>query len=965
MTRWSQVEEALDALLDLPEAARAAALGDLGRNAPELAAEVAALLDLTNGPDPVLDQPAATLIGPQAPADEALTAGAVVGPYRVLHLAGRGGSGEVYAAERSDGLYSQRVALKVLWRDELHSLARFEAERQILADLNDPRIARLLDAGTAPNGRPYLVLEWVDGVPITDWCRERHADLATRLRLFDAICQATGHAHQHLLVHRDLKPANVLVTADGSVKLLDFGAAKLLATRSQEQTLLSPMTPSYATPEQLSGQPVTTATDVYALGLLLFELLTDTRPFQFDSLSLATSIHRVLQSEAPAASATAAAAMAPPVPAAVLRGDLDAVIAKALRKDPAARYATVDALRDDLARWRDRRPVSARDGRWSYVLGRALRRHALAASAALSIVLALVVGISLTIWQSQRAETEARRATAVKSFLVGLFRQNALGNPDGVAGRQITAIELLHRGADSISAQLTDSPDTRAEIIDTLVDLYDQLEDFDRVDSLERLRLADLEAEHRRSPSRDRAQALEELGRSLAMRERYGEAEEFLGRALKDLDALGDGRSTARVQTLTSLGLVAYHIKPPEDPATARYAAAALELLDRYQPDSPDRLSAIQLLARALQRRGETARAEMYFRRFVELASLPVHKDDPAALGCALSDLGSFLMDTERYTEASSVLERAVDILQRVETDEQYDLVEARANRDRIRALADPFDVARGRLDAIVASTARVRSMAYPAALDRVAFAADRGTPSQASALLLAFSATLEADQAARNETKARAQALAARLAAKAGDGGRAREALVRSRAWLSSVGRNGNELRAMNLVSEAYLAVAGRHEDEARRLFEEAVALDAPEGVVLSAGYVDATIGLADLERSAKAYAAAERRARDLVAQISALPDPDWRAGLLALAQLSLGRVLAESGRPVEARAPCAAAVAVLSRLDEPVNPDLVRARTCLARTMAWRPGVPPSVSTAAVAAFAAGWRGPADHAG
>src|ERR1700742_2260768 len=271
-----------------------------------------------------------------------LAEGTRLGPWRLLHLIGRGGAGEVYLAERADGAFQQRVAVKVMQRGAVAEVARFQAEREILARLEHPGIARLLDGGVTDDGRPYMTMEFVEGRSITDYCRLINATLEQRLGLFLQVCDAVAYAHRNLVVHRDLKPSNILVTPNGTVKLLDFGIAKLLdAQRARvTQAAATPMTPICAAPEQLTGGPVTTATDVYALGLLLFELLSGTHPWMGSDTPVLQAMRTVLQRPAPTLSRTAEAQPNPPVPVRLIRGDFDAIVAKALRKEPGDRYAT-------------------------------------------------------------------------------------------------------------------------------------------------------------------------------------------------------------------------------------------------------------------------------------------------------------------------------------------------------------------------------------------------------------------------------------------------------------------------------------------------------------------------------------------------------------------------------------------------------------------------------------------------
>ncbi|MDE2347092.1 MAG: protein kinase [Gammaproteobacteria bacterium] len=487
---WTAVEAALDAILALPEHEWAAAAERVGGADPRMRAELASLLAHVGGFDPVLDRPAATALTDGVAPVGSLTAGTRIGAYRILHLLGRGGMGEVYVAERADGLFESQVALKLVTREAAARPAQFALERQVLARLTHPGIARLLDAGIAADGRPYLVMELIDGLPLLDWCRTCRCDLRRRVDLFLQICDSVGHAHRHLIVHRDLKPANVLVTTDGTVKLLDFGIAKLLSSDARETTQSIPLTPGYAAPEQLSTGDVTTATDVYALGLLLFELLTGDRPWRIGDLPLAVGIDKTLHEAPPLPSERAAREDDPPVPPALLRGDLDAIVAKCLRKEPQHRYDSVAALQADLARWRRAEPVEARDHARLYVLGRFLRRHRTAVLIAACALLLVLTAVGAVLVQARHASRAAARANAIRQFLVSVF---SASDPRKISAKprgEITARELLDANAGRIPREFADDPVTEIELLRTVASIYRELGESSRFVALHAQMLA-------------------------------------------------------------------------------------------------------------------------------------------------------------------------------------------------------------------------------------------------------------------------------------------------------------------------------------------------------------------------------------------------------------------------------------------------------------------------------------------
>jgi serine/threonine-protein kinase len=376
-----------------------------------------------------------------------------IGAWRVGRAIGAGGMATVFSARREDGAYEQQVAIKIL-RHGLHDAyerERFVRERAILARLEHPRIARLLDGGLTAEGVPWFALEYVDGAAVTAHCDEHRLDIDARLRLFREICATIDHAHRNLVVHRDLKPSNILVGRDGQLKLLDFGIARLIgeddgedATRTQSRRL----TPAYAAPEQRDGGAVTTATDVYALGVLLHELCVGVRPQWRDDGSL----------RAPASLVTDAAARERGSDAGALRkrlhGELGLVIAKALRAEPVDRYAGAAEFDDELRRLADGRPIRARADSRTYRFAKFVRRHRLALGVGAAFALAILAGAAATAWQARAARAEAQRADAVRDFLLALF--NGI-TPDESKGRVVSARELVDRGAARLDETLAAS----------------------------------------------------------------------------------------------------------------------------------------------------------------------------------------------------------------------------------------------------------------------------------------------------------------------------------------------------------------------------------------------------------------------------------------------------------------------------------------------------------------------------
>ena len=474
-----RLDAELDRLLDLPLEQREHALRHDYPDEPALRAELESLLRSAAEMGQFLVQPAQPTTDGEA---SRMSAGPLrLGAWRLIRRIGSGGMGEVFEARRADGGFEQRAAVKLLQVGAVGLHERFHAERRILARLEHPGIARLLDGGVAEDGRPWMAMEFVEGTAITAHCREVQASLGERLRLFQQICEAVAYAHRNLIVHRDLKPANILVDGERRVRLLDFGIAKLLDDEAAAiRTAAAPLTPAYAAPEQLRGGAVTTATDVYALGLLLFELLAGCRPWAQDHSPVADTLRAILEKPAPAASTVAAANPHAPLPARVLRGDLDAILAKALREEPAQRYATVDALKLDIERVQRGEAVAAREGARLYRLAHFVRRNRWALTAAAAVFVSLAIGLGATAWQAHRASIQrdiARRdlarEEALRYELTGLFRKAIAEHGEG----PIDAKAMLDASARDLLRAYRGQPQIAGPLVITLADLYDALED--------------------------------------------------------------------------------------------------------------------------------------------------------------------------------------------------------------------------------------------------------------------------------------------------------------------------------------------------------------------------------------------------------------------------------------------------------------------------------------------------------
>jgi serine/threonine-protein kinase len=400
-------------------------------------------------------------------------AGQLIGAYRLLRRIGAGGTSEVWLAERAEGGFQQRAAVKIV-RDAQGGLReRFAIEREILASLTHTRIARLYDGGLQSDGCAYMIMEYVEGEHLGAYAQARSLPLAERLALFLQVCDAVAYAHTRLVVHRDIKPGNILVNADGEVKLLDFGIAKLVdAESTRDVTCDLHMSPAYAAPEQLIGGYIGTATDVYALGVTLFELLTGRLPWTDDGVALATAVRRLRDTSIPPPSRMTATHTS--IPTRALRGDLDAIVARAMRKEQDARYPDARALADDIRRYLDHQPVQARVGARAYVMRRFLRRNWIGLTTAVVVFAAMAVALAAIAWQAKKARLEAQRAAAVQSFMVDLFHANSSKQTDPVKARQTTARELLDIGMKRIENSLNEAPENKLALLRVFADLsYD------------------------------------------------------------------------------------------------------------------------------------------------------------------------------------------------------------------------------------------------------------------------------------------------------------------------------------------------------------------------------------------------------------------------------------------------------------------------------------------------------------
>ncbi len=680
--RWRVVSPYLDRALEMAVEDRAAWLASLRAEDPTLAADVESLLEERSAlsRERFLEGAAGRLPEP------ASLSGQTIGAYTLVSLIGQGGMGSVWLADRSDGRYEGLAAIKLLNASLVGRAGeeRFRREGNILARLTHPHIARLVDAGVSSGGQPYLVLEHVEGERIDRYCDSEKLDVEARVRLFLDVLAAVAHAHANLIVHRDIKPSNVLVGRDGQVKLLDFGIAKLLESEAGtgEATALtreggSALTPEYAAPEQVTGGAITTATDVYALGVLLYVLLTGRHPAGTALSSPADLYKAIVEMEPPRLSDAVvqtkpltretlenSAALRTTTPEAlrrILKGDLDTIVAKAFKKNPEERYPSVTALADDLTRCLNDEPIGARPDTLTYRTGKFVRRHARAVGAAAGVVL-LLAGLTgfytlrlakerdrarLEAQKAARmakiAGEQAQRAEAVRQFLVGVFQR---ARPDENRGQPISAHQLLEKGEQQVAGSLTDQPALQADVTALLGELYMELSDFPRAESL--------------------------LARALA--------------ASRDARVPTDVR--ARV-------LIAMAEIEDENGTYAKAMAHAQEGLGLLRIPAPGSLEAIatahQVITHGLIGLGNTAVAETRLRETLRQDGAALG-DRSEAVGGQWVQLGQVLGDLGRYDESEAAFRKGIGIFRSLYGEESNHV--AHALNEMSNMLDDKGDLA-------------------------------------------------------------------------------------------------------------------------------------------------------------------------------------------------------------------------------------------------------------------------------
>lgn len=929
--------------------------------------------------------------------------GQQVGSYRFVRLLGEGGMGQVWLAERTDGRFEGQVAIKLLATAlQAGRLERLVREGQILGRLSHPCIARLLDAGALPSGAPFLVLERVDGQRIDRFCDAHGLSVPERLRLFIEVCAAVSHAHANLVVHRDLKPSNILVGADGRPKLLDFGIAKLIEgdTGDGAETALTQqfgraMTPEYAAPEQVRGEAVSTATDVYALGVLLYGLLVGRSPYGRTAATPLAWAQLVLDADAQPltqgdlAAAAAACASTPARLRRELQGDLENIVARALKKQPAERYASVQALSDDLRRALDHEPVQARADSVTYRAGKFVRRHRVPVLAAAVATVALCSGLGLAVWQSQvarherhlaqqeaagarlaraqalnqaeqaqmqraeaqrqsalaaghalTAERQARRADRraaeadqarqqadasaraareqtqlaqverdrtreVTDFLVDLFQTSSLDRGGPAAARQVTAKDLLDRGAARLRAEASVRSDLGGQLLLTLGLLYGEIGEHAQAAAL-----LDEAVQHSRAgPASQRPEVARRLVNLAAVHLASGHFERARA-ALDEADAvfvqLGDERSDER--GLWHIHLAQLH--GARDAALAlQHARRAIAILDKDPdrvPRVPQLRSAYAYLGHAHARSGDLVAAEAAHRRALDVAvRVAGARSHPAAV--SLVNLGELQLMRGQLRAAEASLREGAQLMRTVNAEDAVGIAQAELRLGRLlhaigerdsglalmRSAGDTFEQ---RFGAEAVTTLHARQLL-------VGRLVEDGEHEPARQLLDQVQPVYERLPHARANL-ATALNQRARLAIHQGDLVRARTWLDKSRTLLQATGgvRGATAMDAQRLLAEIDL-MEGRHEESLQR-FRSAAESVVPRGLVFSSTLLRMKLHEARVAMARGQPATAAGLADEVERLLLQAPDGDLRGDLLAQALKAQGEAWAALGDPGRARA-------------------------------------------------------------
>ena len=684
---WQKIEELFSAALEVAPGEREKFLDEASAGTPDLRREVESLLACESRAGGFLDAPALALSADFFDDKRAgeRRAGQTLGRYRIIREVGRGGMGAVFLAERSDGEFQQQVALKVVHRSFADSelRRRFRQERQILATLNHPNIARLLDGGVSADGEPFLAMEYVEGVRVDEYCDARGLTTRARLRLFLAVCRGVSYAHRHLVVHRDIKPSNILVTADGTPKLLDFGIAKLLDPEQageQTRTELRAFTPDYAAPEQVAGGQVTTASDVYSLGVLLQDLLrgahAPTRLAEAPGRWLSASFGKTVGTGLPTDRDGGDGGRTERRVSA--GSELENIIAMARREDPARRYASAAELAEDVQDYLDGRPVRARKDSFTYRAGKFIRRNKLGVAAAATVLLTLLGGVIATVWQARRATEQAKvaaqerdraRVEAAKAARINEFLQNVLGfaqvdwrSPNPQKKNVSTIAEALDEASRRAERELADQPEILGAVQYSLGQSYSGQGNLDA--AAQHLR-ASLENRRRvlGTEHPDTAQSMTALAEQFVFQGKYAEAETLSREAVAVYRRLRERGEADPMWYATSLDILGISVSYRGDARAGETLLLEAAEVGAKITGQDRGLVAVIYGNLAIQRgnQGDIDGAVNYLQKSIdELRRLTGEPGVNLATG--LSNLGSFMTLKGEYARAEVLLRESQDL---------------------------------------------------------------------------------------------------------------------------------------------------------------------------------------------------------------------------------------------------------------------------------------------------------------
>jgi serine/threonine-protein kinase len=829
---------------------------------------------------------------------------------------------------------------------------RFLREAQLLGRISHPHIARLIDAGAAERGL-YLVLERVQGCPLDAYCDAHGLSVAQRLRLFIDVCSAVAHAHAHLIVHRDLKPSNILVTDEGQVKLLDFGIATLLEAENSRTDLTRltgrAFTPEYAAPEQLRGEAITTTTDVYSLGVLLFHLLTGRLPYVRTDNASALE-HAVLHEDSPRVSRAMAATGDAEAIAALrgvsssrllgeLAGDLDNIVARALEKESAKRYPSVGELAADIDRHLRHVPVRARAATFGYRAAKFLRRNRLATAVSALAIGAILSGACIAWWQARVARTEAAKAVAIRDFLVGVFERNSVSHPDGASARRTTAEQLLAQSAAEIRSRLRDQPEVRAELLGVMARLYASLDLQKEALPLIEDRLAQARELHG-ARSIPVARVLSDLAYSQVQIGDYAAAKRSAGEARDIFQALGDQASLEHALALGSLAQAAYRTGEPGAQYVRDNYAAALALIERHHPRSRWHVEMLMGMQRAANLMSRFDEALGYCDRALALIDQGKVESDGMVRGSVLQIRGNALTWLARFEEAERSMRAAITEYDRAGGRDHSFAADGRRELGTMLMWNGRRAEARELLGDALATQERVKGPDDPelTAYVRTNFASTlllRGELAAAEPHMLQALASWKESAAALPGARLNL----ARLRTLQGRFDEAEELLAGIEADVARIYGDQSWMHGTALYRLGELALARGRLDQARGHFTRLWSEWKEPSDNVTTNPAAGGVGLVKVALVAGDATAAEKLAREVIATIERsrarrdMPDEE-AAAHQALAQASLAL-----GQPDRARAEATLAVEHRERMDAPESLWLADARLVLAEAH-WRSG-------------------------